>query len=271
MGERSGVAKALIAFFAILTAITVIGFLFPWRREVASEEGSGIDLTITYLLVVAGILVVAGHAVLIRFIWKSSRGTESAYGRPSQKAEWLWSIIPVLLMTVLSEAGVLLVSGPVWDSIYAEAPKDPVVLEVAGKQFEWYVRYPGKDGTFGKSELKDVNETDNLFGLSDFDKSAEDDIIKRGQIYLPVGRPVVVRLRTYDVIHSFFVPEFRVKQDLLPGYTTRIKFTPTREGEFDLACAELCGLGHYTMKGKVFVVKPEAYEEWLKKQITFGG
>jgi len=271
MGARPRVAKALIAFFAILAAITVAGFLIPWRRPVASEEGKGIDLTITYLLVVAGILVVLGHVVLIRFIWKSSAGAETAYGRPSHRAEWMWSIIPVLLMTVLSEAGVLLVSGPVWESIYAELPKDPVLLEVAGKQFEWYIHYPGKDGKFGECVLRNVNETDNLFGLGDFDEAAQDDIIKRGQIYLPVGRPVVIRLRTFDVIHSFFVPEFRMKQDLLPGYPTRIKFTPTREGEFDLACAELCGLGHYTMKGKVHVVKPEEYEAWLSQQMTFGG
>ena len=148
----------------------------------------------------------------------------------------------MLLMLIVSEAGVLVVSGPVWESLYAEEPKNPVFLEVVGKQFEWYIRYPGKDGKFGESDLKRVNETDNLFGLDDFDDAAQDDIIKRGQICLPVGRPVVLRLRTYDVIHSFFVPEFRVKQDLLPGYPTRLKFTPMREGEFDLACAELCGL-----------------------------
>jgi cytochrome c oxidase subunit II len=271
MGERPAAAKALVVFFAILTAITVVGFLIPWRRVVASEEGKGIDLTITYLLVVAGIFVVLGHLILVRFIWKSSAGESAAYGRPSKRAEWAWSIVPVLVMLVLSEAGVLFVSGPVWDSLYAETPRNPVILEVVGKQFEWYVRYPGVDGEFGKSELRNVNETDNLFGLDDFDKAAQDDIIKRGQICLPVGRPVVVRLRTYDVIHSFFVPEFRVKQDLLPGYATRLKFTPTREGEFDLACAELCGLGHYTMKGKVRVVKPEEFDAWLKEQMTFGG
>jgi cytochrome c oxidase subunit 2 len=277
MGARPAAAKALVVFFAILTAITVVGFLIPWRREVASEEGKGIDLTITYLLVVAGILVVAGHVILVRCIWKSSASEGAAYGRPSKRAEWAWSIVPVLFMLLLSEAGVLVVSGPVWESLYAEEPKDPVILEVVGKQFEWYVRYPGVDGKFGESDLRRVNETDNLMGLgvdelgSVTDPAAEDDIIKRGQICLPVGRPVVIRLRTYDVIHSFFVPEFRVKQDLLPGYPTRIKFTPTREGEFDLACAELCGLGHYTMKGKVRVVRPEEYEAWLKQQITFGG
>jgi len=271
MSARPAVAKSLIVFFAILTAITVVGFLIPWRREVASVEGEGIDRTITYLLVVTGILVVIGHVILVRFIWKSSGGEAAAHGRPSKRAEWAWSIIPVRLMLIVSEAGVLIVSGPVWESLYAEEPRDPIFLEVAGKQFEWYIRYPGKDGKFGESDLKRVNETDNLFGLADDDEDAQDDIIKRGQIYLPVGRPVVLRFRTYDVIHSFFVPEFRVKQDLLPGYPTRLKFTPMREGEFDLACAELCGLGHYTMKGKVHVVKPEEYEEWLKQQFTFGG
>jgi cytochrome c oxidase subunit 2 len=271
MAARPAAAKALITFFAILASLTVFGFLVPWRREVASEEGRGIDLTITYLLVVAGVLVVGGHLVLIRFLWTSSAGGEVAYGRPSRHAEWLWSVVPVLLMTVLSEAGVLLVSGPVWDSLYVEAPEDPVVVEIAGKQFEWYVHYPGADGKLGEHVLKNVNESDNLFGLDDFDKAARDDVIKRGQLWLPVGRPAVLRLRTYDVIHSFFVPEFRVKQDLLPGHPTRIKFTPTREGVFDLACAELCGLGHYTMKGQVHVVKPEEFEAWLKAQPKFGG
>jgi cytochrome c oxidase subunit 2 len=271
MVARPVVAKALIAFFAVLTALTILGFLVPWRREVASEEGKGIDLTITYLLVVSGILVVAGHVILIRFIWNSSGGAAVAHGRPSRRAEWLWSIVPVLLLLAVSEAGVLFVSGPVWESLYAETPQDPVIVEVAGKQFEWYVHYPGADGKLGESVLKNVNEVDNLFGLDDFDEAALDDVIKRSQLWLPVGRPVVIRLRTFDVIHSFFVPEFRVKQDLLPGYPTRIKFTPTREGVFDLACAELCGLGHYTMKGQVHVVKPEEFEAWLKEQPKFGG
>ena len=277
MAARLSAAKALIVFFAVLTAITVLGFLLPWRRLVASEEGKGIDLTITYLLVVSGLLVVAGHVILIRFIWKSASGGVVAYGRPSKRAEWLWSIVPVLLLLAVSEAGVLVVSGPVWESLYAEEPSNPVIVEVAGKQFEWYIHYPGADGKFGAVDLRRVNETDNLLGLGVdelgfvTDPDANDDVVKRGQLYLPVGRPVVIRLRTFDVLHSFFVPEFRVKQDLLPGYPTRIKFTPTREGVFDLACAELCGLGHYTMKGEVHVVKPEEFEAWLKAQPKVGG
>jgi len=275
--RRPTVAVVLVVFFALLALATLLGFLRPWRRAVASEEGGGIDATITYLLVVTGIIMIAGHVVLIRFIWKSSTGEEVAYGRPSARAEWAWSLIPVFLMTVLSEAGVLLVSGPVWESLYAETPENPVVLQVHGKQFEWYIQYPGADGQFGDFDLKRVNEKDNLMGLevdrigNVKDPKAKDDIVKRGQIYLPVGRPVVIRLRTYDVIHSFFVPAFRVKQDLLPGFQTRIKFTPTREGVFELACAELCGSGHYTMRGEVHVVSPQEYEAWLAKQSKFGG
>jgi cytochrome c oxidase subunit 2 len=278
MAARTSAAKGLIGLFAALTAITVVGFLLPWRRLVASEEGKGIDLTITYLLVVAGILVVAGHVILIRFIWKSASGGEVAYGRPSKRAEWLWSIVPVLLLLAVSEAGVLLVSGPVWESLYAEEPDNPVIVEVVGKQFEWFVHYPGADGKLGDVELRRVDEASGNFmglGMDELgfvtDEVAKDDIVKRGQLYLPVGRPAVIRLRTLDVIHSFFVPEFRVKQDLLPGYPTRIKFTPTREGVFDLACAELCGLGHYTMKGEVHVVKPEEFEAWIRTQPKFGG
>lgn len=272
MAARTSAAKALIVFFAVITGITVVGFLLPWRRLVASEEGKGIDLTITYLLVVAGILVVVGHVILIRFIWRSSKGGEVAYGRPSKRAEWLWSIVPVLLLLAVSEAGVLVVSGPVWESLYAEEPKDPVVIEVVGKQFEWYIHYPGADGKFGEIDMRRVDEASGNFmglGMDELgfvtDEAAKDDIVKRGLLYVPVGRPVVIRLKTFDVIHSFFVPEFRVKQDLLPGYPTRIKFTPAREGVFDLACAELCGLGHTRMKGYLVVHSKEGFFAWADK------
>jgi cytochrome c oxidase subunit 2 len=110
-------------------------------------------------------------------------------------------------------------------------------------------------------------------GLDDRDAAALDDIVKRNVLHLPAGRPVVIRLRSYDVIHSFFVPAFRVKQDLIPGFPTRLQFTPTRVGEYELACAELCGLNHFQMRGQVKVVEPAAYEAWLVEQAkyTLGG
>jgi cytochrome c oxidase subunit 2 len=270
-GKRPLSAVFLVAFFGLLAILSLVFFLVGWRTPVASREGVGIDGIISYLLVVTGIIMLVGHGVLCWFIWKSSAGAAAAHGRPSRRAEWLWSLIPVLAMLVLSEAGVLAMGTPVWASLYTERPKDPVVIEVVGKQFEWFVRYPGKDGEFGEFDLKEVHSVDNPLGILEDDPKAQDDIIKRGTIYLPVDRPVVVRLRTQDVIHSFFVPQFRVKQDLLPGHQTRVKFTPIRTGEFELACAELCGLGHYTMRGTVHVREPHEFEEWLSKQFTFGG
>lgn len=270
-GRRPLSAVVLVAFFGLLAVVVFLFFLAGWRSPVASQEGEGIDGIITYLLVVTGIIMLAGHAVLCWFIWKSSAGGEVAFGRPSRRAEWLWSLIPVLIMLVLSEAGVLAMGTPVWASLYTEKPADPIVLEVVGKQFEWFVRYPGKDGEFGAYDLKEVHSVDNPLGIVEDDPKAQDDIVKRGTIHLPVGRPVVVRLRTQDVIHSFFVPHFRVKQDLLPGYPTRVKFTPTRAGDFELACAELCGLGHYTMRGTIHVREAQDFERWLSKQLTFGG
>ena len=114
-------------------------------------------------------------------------------------------------------------------------------------------------------------DVENPIGIDEGDDKSLDDIWKRGLLVVPVGRPVVLQMWSRDVIHSFFVPHFRVKQDLIPGFTTRMKFTPTRTGTFELVCTELCGLGHYKMRGEVRVVEPAEYEAWLAKQFTFGG
>ena len=259
-GSRPRIVTGLVAFFALITIVTVIGFALPWRSEVASEEGKGIDAVITYLLITTGLLVIVGHIVLIRFLWHG-RDT-NPYTRPTARVEWLWGIIPVVIMMVLSEAGVLVVGAPTWDALYVHRADNPVILEVVGKQFEWIVRYPGKDGKFGAYDFKWVDGTDNPLGLDEDDENAQDDIIS-AQLYLPVGRPVRIRLRTHDVLHSFFVPDFRVKQDLVPGFPTEVRFTPTKTGEYELACTELCGLGHYTMNTQVQVVEPEEFAKWL--------
>ncbi|MHC4340192.1 MAG: cytochrome c oxidase subunit II [Planctomycetota bacterium] len=273
-GGRSKTAFFIVVFFSVLTVVSIYGFTRPWRSEVATQEGSGIDGVITYLLVATGVLVVVGHFVLVRFIWRSSSGNSSGYRRPSGKVEWTWGIIPVILMILIAEGGVLGLASPVWSKLYIEEAQDPLVLEVVGKQFEWFIRFPGKDGVFGDYDFDEVDGVDNPLGLIDdpeTNPAAQDDIVKRGTLYLPVGREVVIRLRTHDVIHSFFVPQFRLKQDLIPGFPTRVKFTPTKIGDYELACAELCGLGHYRMRGTVHVREPIEFEEWLSRQMPFGG
>ncbi|MHC4958220.1 MAG: cytochrome c oxidase subunit II [Planctomycetota bacterium] len=268
---RSGYSRILlIAFFAGFTGLCVIGFMQGWRKDVASEEGVGIDGVLSYLLMTTGVLIVLGHIVLCWFIWKGD-GDKVERGRPTAKAQWMWSLIPVFVMLVLSEAGVLAFGGPVWTSMYVDRPADALKIEVIGKQFEWFVRYPGKDGVLGKIDWEQVDGADNPIGMDEDDPAGADDIIKRGQIHLPKGRAVIISLRTQDVIHSFWVPQFRVKQDVLPGFTTNTKITPNRLGDYELVCTELCGLGHYKMRGEVHVVEPATFEEWLSKQMTFGG
>ncbi|MHC4939107.1 MAG: cytochrome c oxidase subunit II [Planctomycetota bacterium] len=266
-GKRPTIIVGLIAFFALITIVTVAMFFMPWRSEVASEEGKGIDAVITYLLWATGALVVLGHIILIRFLWKG-RG-EPGYQKPAARVEWMWGIIPVVVMMLLSEAGVLVIGSPAWKKLYIDRPTDALEVEVVGKQFEWIVRYPGKDGEFGPYDFKWVSGADNRLGLDEDADASQDDIIT-SELYLPLGRPVHIRLRTHDVIHSFFVPEFRVKQDLLPGFPTETWFTPTRTGKFELACTELCGLGHYTMNTFVHVLEPEEFDRWLASKPGFG-
>ena len=268
--KRPVQAVFLIVFLGLVTVLSIVGFALPWRSEVASEEGAGIDGVITYLLVATGAILLVGHLVLCRFIWNSTNG-EDKYKRPSKRAELLWGLIPVFVMLLISEAGVLAIASPVWKSLYIDKPANPFIVEVTGKQFEWLIRYPGVDGVFGKAEKKWVNGLDNPLGVDEDDDNAMDDIVKRGTLYLPVNRAIIVHLSTHDVLHSFFVPAFRVKQDLVPGFNTQIKFTPTKTGDYELACAELCGLGHYKMRGTVHVLEPDAFDAWLQEQMKFGG
>lgn len=270
MGNRPPIVVYLIAFFGFITILCLVGFMVGWRSDVASEEGAGIDRVISYLLIVTGLILVAGHAVLCVFLWKSAVREGADCSRPSKRAEWLWGLMPVLLMSVLSEAGVLVVGAPVWKAMYVDEPADPVRVQVIGKRFEWLVHYPGKDGKFGRIDWEQIDAEINPIGLDEEDENAQDDIIRRGRLHLPVGRPVVIRLQTQDVLHSFFVPDFRLKQDLIPGFPTRIKFKPTKTGDYELACAELCGYGHYQMRGTVHVLEPAEFEEWYSKQATFG-
>jgi cytochrome c oxidase subunit 2 len=169
-------------------------------------------------------------------------------------------------MAVIAEVGVLALGLPTWMEVYGEAPEDALVVEVVGKQFEWIIRYPGKDGKFGEASPELVNDARNPLGLDRKDPAARDDVVLRGNLHLPEGRPVSVRLRSHDVLHSFTVPHFRIKQDLVPGFTTSTLFTPTRSGSYEIVCAEVCGLGHYRMRGMAIVEPAGDFEKWLAEQ-----
>ena len=169
--------------------------------------------------------------------------------------------------------GVLIVAFavPIWaNRVNAFPPEnDATVVRVVAQQFAWNIHYPGPDGRFGRTELSLVNEETNPLGLDRTDPSAKDDIVTNNQLHLPVDKPVIVYLSSKDVVHSFSLPVMRIKQDVIPGQVIPVWFVPTKTGEYEIACAQLCGLGHYRMRGYLTIQTKEEFDAWLKEQASF--
>jgi len=257
----------LVAFFAAAALFTVMGFMFMTALPpLASQHGAKVDTLIYYLMATTGAVFLIGNGSLCWLIWMQSRDGAVKYRPISARTEVLWALGPVGIMAVISEVGVLVLGLPVWNELYGQTNETVMNVEVVGKQFEWFVRYPGKDGKFGKTDMKRVRETSNYFGLVEEDPEAEDDILARGVLRVPINRTILVRLRSHDVQHSFYVPSFRLRQDLVPGMITQTRFKATKLGEYEIACSQLCGLGHYKMNGKVIVMPEIEFDEWLSKQ-----
>lgn len=262
--KATGVALAVVVWMLGLMVVVIGGrrYLPP----VASSHGEGIDTMLIYLLVTTGTLVLIGHVILGYFVLRFSRAAEVSPSLPGVRAERIWSLAPAIVMTLVAEGGVLVLGMPVFGELYTDGPpENAVVVEVTAEQFTWNVRYPGADGAFGRLEPALIS-SENPLGLDPDDPVGADDIHELALIYVPVNRPVKIRLRSKDVLHSFYLPYHRIKQDAVPGMTIELWFTPTREGEFDLACAELCGFGHYQMRGFLHVVSQDEFERWLEEK-----
>jgi len=175
--------------------------------------------------------------------------------------EAVWTALTAVLFI-----GLNLMGSPIWAAErFAPAEVGSVPVEVTGMQFAWYFRYPGADGRFGRTDPKVMDPSagnEAAIGLDTSDPASKDDVVT-GTMYLPVNRQVDLTLRAVDVIHSFFVPQMRFKQDAVPGLAIHMHFTPTEIGEYEIACAELCGLGHYKMHGMLHVVSQEDFDKWL--------
>jgi cytochrome c oxidase subunit 2 len=238
----------------------------PWLRAVLA--GVVVFTTLTWLILCAVFL-----AALIRF------RVGNAAPRPATPKR-----IPLLFETVIFGIELVLlvfVSWPFWRT-YAEArtiDAAPLEVRVVAQQFVWNLHYPGPDGRFGTGRIDRINEETNPLGLESEDPNAADDIVLRNELHLPVGREVLLRITSKDVVHSFAVPEFYIKRDALPGLETRLAFTPTvtseefrantgapQERDFEIVCSQLCGQAHYQMRGVVIVDSPEAFNEWLAAQ-----
>jgi cytochrome c oxidase subunit 2 len=196
--------------------------------------------------------------VLVRF----RRRAHPAADRHGVRGRWsTWLEAGVLLAEVVLLA---FFSIPFWSSRVDALPSEQqsTVVRVIAEQFAWNVHYPGGDGRFGRSDVRLLTPT-NPLGLDRSDPAARDDVTTINRLYLPIGRPAIVHLSSKDMVHSFTLPQMRVKQDAVPGMSTPVWFTPTRAGEWEIACSQLCGLGHYRMKGFYTIQTQAEFDAWL--------
>ncbi len=218
-----------------------------------------ISLLISGLVLVAVTLFIVYS--LIRF--RHREGGRAQYQPDNHRLEW-W----LLGITALGIAA-LLAPGLVVYSDFVRVPDDAARVQVFGEQWRFSYRYPGEDGELGESAIRHIGGG-NPLGLDPDDPASRDDVVVSDALRLPVDRPVKVTLRARDVIHSFFVPEFRAKMDMVPGMVTSFWITPSRTGEFDALCAQHCGVGHFNMRGRVIVMEEDEFDNWLAQQQTFG-
>ena len=257
----------LVAFILFLVIVGSIAFHFwtPWWwTEVASNWGN-IDDTIILTFWVTGAVFVAVCLFMSYCVWRFryNEDRRADYEPESPRLEWFLTILTTIGVCALLAPGLI-----VWNK-YVNVPEDAVDIEVMGQQWYWNYRLPGPDGKLGLTDLRNITE-DNPFGMNLDDPNGLDDIlIEADDLHILLDQSVKVNLRSIDVLHDFYVPQFRAKMDMVPGTVTYYWFTPTRTGDFEILCMEYCGTGHYAMKGRVLVDNEEDYKEWLSEQINF--
>lgn len=251
----------IFVFLFLLIGLVITAYYGLWYLPpVASFHGKAIDKAIYFILWVTVFFWIAGHIGLGYLLWKYGRAQSVTFRLPTPKKELILCLFPALLMALAAEGGASFLAQRAWYQVMIQpAPQHAFNVEVTGQQFMWVFRYPGPDGKFGKTNPKKVRSPDNYLGLDYKDPAARDDIVTT-QLTLPIHQPVHLRIRSLDVLHSFFIPAFRIKQDAVPGMTIELSFTPTKMGTFEIACAQLCGLGHYRMRSTVEVVSPEDFK-----------
>jgi cytochrome c oxidase subunit 2 len=256
-----------VALILLLVAIGSVVFhlLSPWWWTPIATNWSYIDHTISITFWITGFVFVAVIAFMAYCVFRfhHKEGRQAAYNPENKKLEWWLSV-----GTGIGVAAMLAPGLVVWHQ-FVTVPADATDIEVMGQQWQWSFRLPGKDGRLGTTDVRNIS-SDNPMGLNRNDPHGQDDlVIDSGDLHLPVGKPIKVLLRSIDVLHDFYVPEFRAKMDMVPGMVTYFWINPIRTGTFDVLCAELCGAAHYQMRAKVIVEEEREYHAWLDQQKTF--
>jgi cytochrome c oxidase subunit 2 len=274
----------------MMVAFLVLGLIGVWycnelyfpktllAHDASSVEGARVDSMLWVTLGVTGVVFIATQAVLFWFAFKyqESDTRKVHFFSHSNTLEIIWTIIPAIALTVLVVIGLRN-----WFLFTGEPPKNAMVVEVTGKQFGWIFRYPGKDGAFGKKYYKNIDAASNTLGLIWEDQLAHDDLVTEQTMYLIKGKPVKLIIGSRDVIHDVGLSHFRLKMDAVPGIPTTLWFTPkytttemkeiTKNPNFqyEISCDQMCGNGHYSMKGVIEVVSQEEYDMWMAKQSPY--
>jgi len=256
---------AAILLLVVVVGTVVFHFLSPWWWTPIASNWGYVDDTILITFWITGFVFVAVGLFMVYciFRYRHQAGRRAAYEPENKKLEW-WLTIG----TTVGVAGMLTPGLFVWNQ-FVTVPEEAQPVEAVGQQWLWTFRLPGEDGVLGTTDPRSIS-FENPFGLDPDDPNGQDDIlIESPEVHLQVDQPVKVLLRSIDVLHDFYVPQFRAKMDMVPGTITYFWLTPMETGSFEILCFELCGSGHYSMRGTVVVDEEADYQAWLQEQSTF--
>jgi cytochrome c oxidase subunit 2 len=247
--------RALAVIIWILTLLSVSLFFVNkwWFPTAITSHAAALDRQFIITIIVVGIAFTAAQVGLGFMVWKyreDATRSRAVYTHGSSRLEVIWTIVTAVIFIGLAVMG-----QSVWASLrFNNAPPGSFQVEVVAQQFQWNFHYAGADGVFGRTEPTLIDDSAlNFIGLDDTDPKAKDDVV-HSVLAVPSGRPVELLLRSKDVIHNFWVPQLRFKQDLVPGMVIRVHFTANTPGKYELACAELCGQLHFKMKSYMLVL-----------------
>lgn len=251
-----------IVLLVVAIGSVVFHLLSPWWWPPIASNWGYIDDTLIITFWITGVVFVAVILFMAYCIYRFRHrpGLRAEYEPENPKLEWGLSIATGIGVAAMLTPGLF-----VWNQ-FVTVPDEATEIEIVGQQWQWSFRFPGDDGRLGSSAIHHVSD-DNPLGLNPDDPLGRDDVVvQAAELRLPTGKPVKVLLRSMDVLHDFYVPEFRAKMDMVPGMVTYFWLTPTRTGTFDILCAELCGVGHAMMRGTVIVETEADHRAWLDDQ-----
>ena len=252
--------RALAVFLWVMTGLSVWMFVSGrwWFPQAISEHGPAYDRQFILTIIVVGVAFVSAQVALGYAVWRfrdTGGGTRAVYAHGNNRMEILWTGVTAAIFITLA-----LLGQRVWWNLHMnEVPAGAAKVRVTAQQFQWNFHYAGPDGQFGRTDPRKISdESINYIGLDSDDPAAADDAVTQ-TLVTPVNRPVELTLNSRDVTHSFWVPQLRFKQDAVPGLDVKVHFTPQKVGQYEIACAELCGQQHYKMRSYMLVVPEDEY------------